>query len=119
MNMAGTDHYDFRLEIDGVSWVVPEGPSTDPEDKRMAWRTEDHPLEYENFEGVIPERGHLSVVLQGEKLHGGFALTRIRDRKHETWRLVKKSDADAGSPHRPLDDLPESVVSGRALEDLA
>ncbi|MDY6995564.1 MAG: DNA polymerase ligase N-terminal domain-containing protein [Actinomycetota bacterium] len=147
---ASSDHYDFRLEIDGVlaSWAVPKGPSIRPKDKRMARRTEDHPMEYEDFEGVIPDGeygagrvlvwdrgtytnagdrqlsdaladGHLSVSLDGEKLRGGFALTRIRDGKDETWLLVKKSDADADGRRKPVRSQPESVLSGRTLDDLS
>jgi bifunctional non-homologous end joining protein LigD len=100
-------HYDFRLEIEGVlvSWAVPKGLSQNPADKRLAIQTEDHPIEYANFEGVIPEgqygagtvmvwdkgtyetdgessaaeqlaQGELKFVLHGEKLRGGFALVR-------------------------------------------
>jgi DNA ligase D-like protein (predicted 3'-phosphoesterase) len=145
---ASTDHYDFRLEIDGVlvSWAVPKGPSTNPKDKRMARRTEDHPMEYETFEGIIPkgeygagrvivwdrgtytterdmaealERGHLSFQLDGEKLHGGYALTRLRQGKDEAWLLVKKADDDADTRRKPVRSQPESVLSGRTLDELS
>jgi DNA ligase D-like protein (predicted 3'-phosphoesterase) len=145
---ASTDHYDFRLEIDGVlvSWAVPKGPSTNPKDKRMARRTEDHPMEYETFEGIIPkgeygagrvivwdrgtyaterdmaealERGHLSFQLDGEKLHGGYALTRLRQGKDEAWLLVKKADDDADARRKPVRSQPESVLSGRTLDELS
>jgi bifunctional non-homologous end joining protein LigD len=102
-------HYDFRLEIEGVlkSWAVPKGPSLNPADKRLAMQTEDHPLDYAGFEGVIPkgeygagpvmvwdrgtfevegdlpalkqlERGDLKFTLHGEKLRGSFVLVKIR-----------------------------------------
>jgi DNA ligase D-like protein (predicted 3'-phosphoesterase) len=146
---ARSDHYDFRLEIDDVlvSWAIPKGPSTNPKDKRMARRTEDHPLEYATFEGVIPQgeygaggvivwdrgtyasatehemaeglkRGHISFRLHGEKLRGGYSLTRIREGKDETWLLVKRKDEDADARRKPVKGQLESVLSGRTLDDL-
>ena len=145
---ASTDHSDFRLEVDGVlvSWAVPKGPSVNPKDKRMARRTEDHPMDYQDFEGVIPkgeygaghvivwdrgtytsdrdmaeglERVHLSFRLDGEKLHGGFALTRLRDGKDGAWLRVKKSDEDADGRRKPVHSQPESVLTGRTLDELS
>jgi DNA ligase D-like protein (predicted 3'-phosphoesterase) len=146
---ARNDHYDFRLEIDGVlvSWAIPKGPSTNPKVRRLARRTEDHPLEYAEFEGIIPDgeygaggvivwdhgtyfnrtehdmtkclgRGHLSFQLNGEKLHGDYALTRIREGEDETWLLLKRSDDDADTRRNPVQTQPESVLSGRTLDEL-
>lgn len=108
------DYYDFRLEIDGVlvSWAIPRGPTVNPQYRRMARRTEDHPLAdvdgtgqdvfvwdcgtYANNTGhamtTCLGRGHLSFLLDGEKLHGGYALTRVREGQEETWLLVKRRD---------------------------
>ncbi|HKY59701.1 MAG TPA: DNA polymerase ligase N-terminal domain-containing protein [Gemmatimonadota bacterium] len=149
-------HYDFRLEADGVlkSWAVPKGPSTDPKDKRLAMPTEDHPLDYHDFEGVIPEGqygagavivwdrgtyrnltedddgeevpvsealadGHLKVWLDGEKLRGGYALTRIGKGKDVRWLLVKMDDEEADARRNPVSTEPESVLSGRTVEEVA
>ncbi len=146
-------HYDLRLESDGVlkSWAVPKGPSMDPKDKRLALPTEDHPIAYADFEGVIPkgeygagavevwdrgiylnlkptgkgnsitgnvEDGHVEVWLQGEKLCGGFALTRIRVGKDEAWLLVKMRDDEAGS-HDIVQNQTRSVLTGRTIEEIA
>ncbi|MFZ0052888.1 MAG: DNA polymerase ligase N-terminal domain-containing protein [Desulfobaccales bacterium] len=148
-------HYDFRLEVDGVlkSWAIPKGPSTDPQEKRLAVPTEDHPLEYAGFEGVIPEgeygagtvlvwdtgkfrnitekkgvaldlpealaHGHLKVWLEGRKLKGGYALTRFKTGKDEAWLLVKTDDQEADASADLLRTRPESVLSGRTLEEIA
>ena len=139
-------HYDFRLELDGVlkSWAVPKGPSMDPAEKRLAVETEDHPLEYGSFEGVIPEgeygagpvvvwdrgrwipegdphqayeKGHLTFELVGSKLRGGWHLVRTRMGKKPSWRLFKRNDetAERGSGSKVVDEEPASVISGRTI----
>lgn len=153
---ARSMHYDFRLEVDGVlvSWAVPKGPSLDPRDKRLAVRTEDHPLAYADFEGNIPEgeygagavivwdagpyhnlmedkdeplsmreavdKGHVEVWLEGRKLKGGYALVRMqRPRaKKDNWLLVKIDDETADKRRKPTRTKPESVLSGRTVEEV-
>jgi len=150
-------HYDLRLEVDGVlaSWAVPKGPSLDPRDKRLAMRTEDHPMDYLEFEGVIPkgeygagpvivwdrgvfenisetrrgeqltleqalEKGDIKLFLLGEKLRGAYALVRTRtdDRGREQWLLIKKRDEGADARRRPTSSQPESVLTGRTIEQV-
>ena len=140
-------HYDFRLELGGVlhSWAVPRGPSLDPADKRMAVEVEDHPVEYADFEGIIPEgnygagqvivwdkgvwipsedpeetlpKGKLSFELRGYKLRGQWHLFRLKGKGRDTtkdWMLIKKVDAWSG-PGKTL--APESIYSGLTLEEL-
>jgi bifunctional non-homologous end joining protein LigD len=147
-------HYDFRLELDGVllSWAVPKGPSLDPADKRLAMQTEDHPVEYGGFEGVIPKgeygggtvllwdrgtwepigdvreglrKGKIEFLLHGEKLRGSWTLVRIRGRdareSGKTWLLMKHRDVEVrpASEYDITEDRPESVVTGRAMDEIA
>ncbi|MGD9496523.1 MAG: DNA ligase D [Armatimonadota bacterium] len=150
---ARSHHYDLRLEIDGVlvSWAVPKGPSYDPDVKRLAIRTEDHPLAYADFEGVIPEgqygagsvilwdhgtwrrahedkarpaeglaEGHLAMRLQGEKLRGDWALIRTGEQGgREQWLFFKMQGPDADPDLDITAQRPESVLTGRTIDELA
>ena len=138
-------HWDLRLEIDGVlaSWSVPKGPGLDPRDRRLAVRTEDHPLEYADFEGVIPqgnygagamtvwdrgayctvdgvspreglESGKLDLRLSGHKLQGRFALVRTKGDEGKSWLLLRK-----GEPVEDPELAEPSVLSGLTVEELA
>ncbi|RJP16044.1 MAG: DNA ligase [Candidatus Abyssobacteria bacterium SURF_5] len=147
-------HYDFRIEVDGVlkSWAIPKGPSLIPKEKRLAVPTEDHPMDYADFEGVIPEEeygggtvmvwdrgtyrnmkeergepvpmskalehGHATIWLDGKKLRGGYALTRFRKGKDESWLLVKMNDEHADVEGDVTVDRPESVISGKRIEEI-
>ncbi len=139
-------HYDLRLEAGGVlkSWAVPKGPSLDPDVKRLAMAVEDHPVDYANFEGVIPEgqygggtvmvwdhgtyrpentddvaaaleKGELKFTLNGKKLKGSWVLVRTRNRQ---WLFFKHRDEFASSDNVTL-TKPASVLSGRMLAEIA
>jgi bifunctional non-homologous end joining protein LigD len=144
-------HFDFRLELDGVlkSWAVTKGPSLDPTVKRLAVRTEDHPIEYATFEGRIPKgnygagtvllwdrgswepigdpheglaKGKIAFNLRGQRLHGRWALVRMRNKegeKRENWLLIKERDQEADPERDIVAEETTSVASGRALEDIA
>src|SRR5213593_4526699 len=140
-------HCDLRLEMEGVlkSWAVPKGPSVRAEEKRLAVHVEDHPLEYANFEGVIPAgnygagsvivwdrgaygsfkpedireqyaRGKLELELFGHKLGGRWTLVRM-SKSEKDWLLLKKADG-AASDQDVLERLPRSVISGLTVEEM-
>lgn len=150
-------HFDLRLELDGVykSWAVTKVPSLDPATKRLAVEVEDHPLDYGTFEGTIPKgqygggtvqlwdrgswtpksddpqrdlaEGHLKFTLDGKRMHGSWALIRMRDdpdrrggHARHNWLLVKERDEEAhpGDPDALLSE-DTSVSTGRTLEEIA
>jgi DNA ligase D-like protein (predicted 3'-phosphoesterase) len=130
------------------SWAVPKGPSTDPRQRRLAVEVEDHALAYGDFEGVIgaggygagavivwdagtyanldEERsmaeslaaGHAKFWLEGEKLRGGWTLHRTGAGRKPQWLLIKRRDEGADARRNPQSTQPESVKSGRTLEQL-
>lgn len=142
-------HYDLRLEVGGVlaSFAVPRGPSLDPDAKGLAVKTEDHPIEYLDFEDVIPAKqygagamiawdrgsveylegpaeqeiasGKIHVALRGMKLHGRYALVKLaKSVKGDEWLLFKKADEHASTARDLLAELPRSVFSGLTVEEL-
>jgi DNA ligase D-like protein (predicted 3'-phosphoesterase) len=140
-------HYDFRIEAGGAlaSWAVPRGPSTDPREKRLAMRVEDHSLDYGDFEGAIPageygagavivwdtgtyrnldeevpieqalEAGHVAIWLEGKKLQGGWTVQHTDGRR---WLLIKRNDEKADARRNPVSTQPESVISGKTIEEI-
>ncbi len=131
------------------SWAVPKGPSTDPREKRLAVEVEDHPLDYVDFEGTIGkgnygagavivwdagtyrnldeskdmakaiEGGHAKFWLDGEKLRGGWTLQRTHRGSKPQWLLIKRRDEEADARRNPQSTQPESVRSGRTVEEVA
>jgi bifunctional non-homologous end joining protein LigD len=128
-------HYDFRLEIGGVlkSWAIPKGPSMNPSEKRLAVMVEDHPLEYGEFQGIIPQgyygagavliwdsgkfqtegdpesglkKGRLSFTLNGEKLQGSFSLILMKGRgSGKDWLLIKGKDSFVKADWEVIEEL--------------
>lgn len=134
---ARAKHYDFRLEHNGVllSWAVPKGLSTNPKYKRLAVHVEDHPLDYIDFEGIIPKgnygagtveifdcgkyvpledvekglkKGHIKIYLYGNKLTGGWSLIKF---KEDNWFIVKLEDEFAGIEKKKNTKLPFKETS--------
>jgi bifunctional non-homologous end joining protein LigD len=148
-HLARRDHYDFRLEFGGtlLSWAVPKGPSYNTGDKRLAIQVEDHPLEYRNFEGIIPKgqygggvvmiwdegwwepytdvaqglkEGVLKFVLKGTRLKGKWALVRIKAKageSKENWLLLKEKDEYAQA-NEGITQFTTSVRTGRTMAEI-
>ncbi|WP_372892610.1 DNA polymerase ligase N-terminal domain-containing protein, partial [Rhodosalinus sp.] len=146
---ASSLHYDVRVEWQGVllSWAVTKGPSRDPSERRLAVRTEDHPLAYAEFEGTIPEgdygagtvmlwdegpweprcdvaegleAGEIKMTLDGRRMRGDWVLIRMRDDDgQEDWLLIKEKDNFTGGADTLTEENTTSVRSGRSMEEIA
>ncbi|MDX5434042.1 MAG: DNA ligase [Halomonas sp.] len=145
---ASHDHFDLRLEQDGVlrSWALPKGPSLEPGEKRLAVEVEDHPLEYGEFEGVIPEKAYgggtvmlwdrgtwklkgkpkpdrIDIELDGERLKGSWTLTRMsgkrQDKHGRNWLLIKRHDDKSRMEDSLTVELDASIASGRSMQEIA
>lgn len=151
-HQASSLHYDFRIEMNGVlkSWAVPKGPSTNPSQRRLAVETEDHPIDYVDFEGIIPEgeygagvvivwdfgtydnktrkegkeisikdaheNGHITLVLNGKRLKGEYAL--IKTKRDNQWLLIKKNDSEANRERDITEKYKISVLSNKTLDQI-
>lgn len=138
-HIARKDHYDFRLEFDGVlkSWAVPKGPSYDPKDKRLAIMVEDHPLSYRNFEGTIPkgeygggvvmiwDEGYweplgvyneksFKFILKGKRLNGKWTLINFKD---NNWLLIKEKDEFVQNCF-DIEKYKVSIRSGKTMKEI-
>jgi bifunctional non-homologous end joining protein LigD len=141
-HIAKKDHYDFRLEYDGVllSWAIPKGPSYNPKDKRLAVHVENHPLSYRNFEGIIPQgeygagsvmiwdngyyeplenikktypKGYLKFILKGKRLKGKWTLVKY---KENNWLLIKEKDNY--SNYDDINNYLTSIKSNKTMEEI-
>jgi bifunctional non-homologous end joining protein LigD len=148
-HLARRDHYDLRLEINGVlaSWAVTRGPSANPRDRRLAVRTEDHPLDYGSFEGLIPrgeygggtvilweyttyspvngdpaeavKKGEIKFFAHGERMRGGWVLVRMHTKeKRENWLLIKERDEFAEDDDSLTSRFPKSVKTSRSQRQI-
>ncbi|HYV97095.1 MAG TPA: DNA polymerase ligase N-terminal domain-containing protein, partial [Gemmatimonadaceae bacterium] len=144
-------HFDLRLEVDGAmkSWAVPKGPSRDPSVKRLAMQVEDHPMEYNTFEGTIPKgeygggtvmiwdrgtyegeggeagmraglaKGRLTFTLHGDRLEGTWSLVRMKGDDSRSWLLIKQKDEFVETGDTFASEDSESVVTGRTMKQIA
>ncbi len=148
-HFARRDHYDLRLEMDGVlvSWAVTRGPSANPKDRRLAVRTEDHPLDYATFEGLIPQgqygggtvilweyasyspangdpgeavrKGEIKFIAHGERMRGQWVLVRMHTKeKRENWLLIKERDEFAEEDDSLTSRFPGSVSTQRTRQQI-